>query len=86
VTRVVLVVPDAGPLISLAKIDGLQILLRLQLPIYLVDQVRFEVTREKSRLVDARRIDEWIAAHPQTVRVLTRLSAVQQHSAASPAK
>ncbi len=68
-TQVILIVPDAGPLISLAKIDGLPILLRLGLPIYVVDQVSFEVTREKDRLPDARRIEEWIRAHPRDVNV-----------------
>lgn len=41
--RVVLLVPDAGPLISLATIDRLELLLEINLPIYLVDQVAHEV-------------------------------------------
>jgi hypothetical protein len=43
--RVALLVPDAGPLISLGRIDRLSLLLLLKLPIYLVDQVVYEVAR-----------------------------------------
>ncbi|TGO01975.1 hypothetical protein PN36_32870 [Candidatus Thiomargarita nelsonii] len=44
--RVALIIPDAGPLISLGKAKSLDILLKLELPIYIIDQVYFEVTRE----------------------------------------
>jgi hypothetical protein len=57
--RVVLVVPDAGPLISLGKADKLDILLRLRLPIYIVDQVYHEATHEH-RFADARRIERFV--------------------------
>jgi len=67
-TRVVLVVPDAGPLISLGKADALAILLRLQLPIYVVDQVLFEATRDE-RFDDARRIGDFVSGHPEMVHV-----------------
>ena len=63
VTRVVLVVPDAGPLISLAKAGSLDVLLDLSLPVYVVDQVRYEVTKDRPRLRDAQAIDDWIDAH-----------------------
>lgn len=60
-------VPDAGPLISLAKADCLDLLLRLGFPLYVVDQVRFEVTRNKQYL-DAVRIESFIQNHPDSVR------------------
>lgn len=66
--RVVLLVPDAGPLISLARIDHLSLLLLLNLPIYLVDQVVHEVTSD-SRFQDSQRIRAFIEQHAQTVRV-----------------
>lgn len=69
-SRVVLVVPDAGPLISLGRADALSILLRLGLPIYVVDQVLFEVTRDE-RHEDARRIAAFVQEHPQTVHVFS---------------
>ncbi|WP_448202604.1 hypothetical protein [Azospirillum sp. sgz302134] len=67
-TRVVLVVPDAGPLISLGKADALSHLLSLELPIYVVDQVLFEVTRDE-RHDDARRIADFVAGHQSTIHV-----------------
>nr|WP_294555516.1 hypothetical protein [uncultured Rhodopila sp.] len=64
---VILVVPDAGPLISLGKAGRLEILLTLRLPICVVDQVRFEVTND-NRFADARRIDDFIRNHPDVVQ------------------
>lgn len=66
--RVVLLVPDAGPLISLGRIDRLSLLLLLKLPIYLVDQVVYEVTRDP-RFSDAQRIQAFIDQNASTVRV-----------------
>lgn len=65
--RVVLVIPDAGPLISLGRADRLDLLLRLRLPIYVVDQVRYEATRQAERFPDARRIDAFLRANADTV-------------------
>ena len=64
--NVVLIIPDAGPLISLGKADSLEILLTLGYPIYVVDQVRYEITRDK-RFVDASRIEGFIRAHASIV-------------------
>jgi hypothetical protein len=63
---VVLVIPDAGPLISLGKADCLEILLTLGYPIYVVDQVRYEVTRDK-RFTDASRIECFMRDHTSMV-------------------
>lgn len=66
--RVALLIPDAGPLISLGRIDRLSLLLLLDLPIYLVDQVVYEVTRDL-KFVDAQRIRVFIDQNASTVRV-----------------
>jgi hypothetical protein len=67
--RVVLVVPDAGPLISLGRADRLDLLLALDLPIWIVDQVQFEATREINRFPDAARVANFVAANPDKVHV-----------------
>lgn len=68
--RVVLLVPDAGPLISLATIDRLELLLAVDLPIYLVDQVAHEVT-VRDTLPDARRIRRFIHEHTDMVTIFS---------------
>ncbi len=65
--RVVLVIPDAGPLISLGRADALDLLLRLDLPIYIVDQVRHEATRDSLRFPDANRINDFIRDNQSVV-------------------
>lgn len=64
--RVVLLIPDAGPLISFAKAARLDALLALGPPVVVADQVVFEATRDK-RHEDARRIAVFLGAHPDTV-------------------
>ena len=59
-------VPDAGPLISLAKVGLLDLLLLPGYPVYVVDQVRYEVTGAK-RFPDAIRIEQFIRQHPEAV-------------------
>ena len=71
-------VPDAGPLISLARTDRLDVLLLLGFPIYVVDQVRFEVTRNK-QFPDAVRIEKFVRDHPGTVHEFS--TAVRQAAA-----
>jgi hypothetical protein len=67
--RVVLVIPDAGPLISLGRADGLDLLLQLHLPIYLIDQVYFEVTRDPT-FEDAKLVKQFVESHPHQVTVI----------------
>lgn len=64
--NIVVIVPDAGPLISLGKADRLALLLMLDCPIYVVDQVRFEVTKDK-RHPDAARIETFMRDHSDMV-------------------
>jgi hypothetical protein len=65
--KVVLLVPDAGPLISLGRVNRLDLLVSLGLPVVIVDQVKFEVTRD-ARFPDARHIERFLA-HQPTVHV-----------------
>ena len=67
-TGAVVVVPDAGPLISLGKASHLEVLLKLELPIYVVDQVVHEVTHDH-RFGDSRRIDAFIKNRPERIGV-----------------
>lgn len=66
--RVCLVVPDAGPLISLGRGGALDLLLTLGLPIVVVDQVEHEVVRD-SRFPDALAARRFIADNPTIVTV-----------------
>ena len=66
--RVVLIVPDAGPLISLGKADRLSLLLKLERPIYIVDQVHHKATYDK-RFPDAGRIERFVRDNPDLVHV-----------------
>jgi len=67
--RVVLIIPDAGPLISLGKAKSLDILLKLDLPIYIIDQVYFEVTREPS-FEDAQIIKQFVESYRDRVKII----------------
>jgi hypothetical protein len=57
----VILFPDAGPLITLAYADALDLLLKPGWPIRLVDMVLHEVTR--SATPTSERIRQWAAAH-----------------------
>ena len=57
--RIALLIPDAGPLISLARGGALDTLLLIDVPIYVVDEVLFETTRDKS-FPDAQAIEDFV--------------------------
>jgi hypothetical protein len=57
--------PDAGPLITLAYADCLDLLLRPGWPVHIVDRVRFEVTRNQTPTSEA--IDAFIDEQRLTV-------------------
>jgi hypothetical protein len=67
-TTVVIVVPDTGPLISLARAERLDLLTLLRLPVYIVDQVFFEATRSEGK-PDAAAIAEFVAGNAAQVHV-----------------
>ncbi len=48
--RTVLVIPDSGPLISLSVANRLDLLLKLDMPIYVVDQVFYECTKDLTKI------------------------------------
>ena len=65
-----MVIPDSGPLISLGHADRLDLLLLLDLPIYLIDQVAFEATHSQHH-ENATRIGAFIGGNPDRVRIVT---------------
>ena len=64
--NVVVIVPDAGLLISLGRADRLTLLLKLNCPVHVVDQVKFEATKDE-RFPDAARIETFIRDHSDMV-------------------
>jgi hypothetical protein len=61
-----LIVPDTGPLITLAAADGLDYLLYPAVPVYVPDAVLYEAT-VKSDALGAQSIAEWLQRHSQQV-------------------
>jgi hypothetical protein len=61
-----LIVPDTGPLITLAAADGLDYLLYPAVPVYVPDAVLYEATA-KSDALGAQSIAEWVQRHSQQV-------------------
>ena len=67
-----LVIPDTGPLISLAAGDALDLLLlaREDVRIVLTDMVEFEATRRADEYVDGAKIRQFLMYHAQRIEVL----------------
>lgn len=67
-----LVLPDTGPLISLAAGDALDLLLlaRRDVRIVLTDVVEFEATRRADTFVDGAKIQQFLRDHAERVEVL----------------
>lgn len=63
-----IILPDASPLFSLAAVDALDLLLKLDMPVVLTDYIEWEATRTGS--VTAQRIAKWIAANKFAVEVV----------------
>jgi hypothetical protein len=61
-----LIVPDTGPLITLAAADSLDYLLYPAVPVYVPDAVLYEATVNSDAL-DAQSIAEWVQRHSQQV-------------------
>lgn len=70
--KVVLIVPDSGPLISLAKGNSLNLLLKLNIPIYITDQVYYETTKD-TRFQDAIDIRKFIEDNPNVINIFETL-------------
>jgi hypothetical protein len=82
-TAPVVLLPDAGPLITLAYADALDLLLRPGWPIVLVDMVLHEVTR--SQTPTSEKLAQWVAASKVSVRTTRTFQHHQQTLAANPA-
>jgi len=69
--QIQVVIPDAGPLISLARAAALEILLVFKddVRIVITDYVEFETTRFKDRFPDAQRICNFISANAGRVEI-----------------
>jgi hypothetical protein len=64
--RAKLIVPDTGPLITLAAADSLEYLLYPAVPVYVPDAVLYEAT-VRSDALGAQSIAEWVQHHSQQV-------------------
>ncbi|MFX4300172.1 hypothetical protein [Pseudosulfitobacter pseudonitzschiae] len=56
-----IVIPDSGPLMSLAKVDRLDLLDRFKCPIIVTDAVKFEVLNGSEDLPDVQTLKAWFA-------------------------
>ena len=68
-SKVKLIVPDAGPLIALGRGQVLDLLLALEVPVYIVDQVAYETTKDL-RFPDAVEIKRFITEHVNEVHIV----------------
>ena len=75
--------PDAGPLITLAYADALDLLLKPGWPIVLVDMVLHEVTRNQTPTSE--KLAQWAASGQVSVRATRTFRHHQQSLAADPA-
>ena len=79
----VALLPDAGPLITLAYADALDLLFKPGWPIVLVDMVLHEVTRNQTPTSE--KLAQWAAAGQVSVRKTRSFRHHQQRLAANPA-
>ena len=82
-TAPVVLLPDAGPLITLAYADALDVLFKPGWPIVLVDMVLHEVTRNQTPTSE--KLAQWVAASKPSVRTTRTFQHYQQTLAANPA-
>lgn len=79
----VVLLPDAGPLITLAYADALDLLCKPGWPIVLVDMVLHEVTRNQTPTSE--KLAQWATAGKVSVRATRTFRHHQQRLAADPA-
>jgi hypothetical protein len=72
----VALLPDAGPLITLAYADALDLLFKPGWPLVLVDMVLHEVTRHPTPTSE--KLANWVAAHKVSVRTTRTFQHYQQ--------
>lgn len=83
----ILLLPDAGPLITLAYADALDVLFKSGWPVQIVDMVLHEVTRNQTPTSQA--IATWVKANKLPViptKTLKRFQQMQTAEAAAPKK
>ena len=79
----VALLPDAGPLITLAYADALDLLFKPGWPVVLVDMVLHEVTRNQTPTSE--KLAQWAASGQVSVRATRTFRHHQQRLAADPA-
>ena len=79
----VALLPDAGPLITLAYADALDLLFKPGWPIVLVDMVLHEVTRNQTPTSE--KLAQWAATGPVPVRTTRTFQHYRQTLATNPA-
>ena len=79
----IVLLPDAGPLITLAYADALDLLFKPGWPIVLVDMVLHEVTRNQTPTSE--KLAQWAASGQVSVRATRTFRHHQQRLAADPA-
>ena len=79
----VALLPDAGPLITLAYADALDLLFKPGWPVVLVDMVLHEVTRNQTPTSE--KLAQWAASGQLSVRATRTFRHHQQRLAANPA-
>jgi hypothetical protein len=72
-----ILLPDAGPLITLAYADALDLLLGAKWPVHIVDMVLHELTRNNTPTSDA--IARWVASHALPVVPTQTFSVYQKN-------
>ncbi len=82
-TATAVLLPDAGPLITLAYADALDLLFKPGWPIVLVDMVLHELTR--SPTPTSEKLAHWIAVSKLSIRTTRTFQHHQQALAANPA-
>ncbi len=82
----VALLPDAGPLITLAYADALDLLFKPSWPLVIVDMVLHEVTRHATPT--SKKLASWVEANPISVRTTRTFQHYQQTLAteAAPAR
>lgn len=76
----VVLLPDAGPLITLAYADALDLLFKPGWPLVLVDMVLHEVTRQQTPTSE--KLSRWVAANQAPVHTTRVFAHYQQRLAA----
>jgi len=67
---IAIVMPDSGPLISLARANRLDLLERFKASLLITDAVYIEMAGGESRTIDERRLIQWIRLTHNQVRVV----------------